>query len=87
MFLERKLFVVLDDYSEANDTITICRRNSRKAEGGYYVDDEYDEVEFYPHEAANAGDTIKAILGVDAIFDDRLNMYQMAWRRQEAIKT
>ncbi len=41
MFLQRKLFVVLDDYSEANDTITICRRNPKKADDTFYAEDEW----------------------------------------------
>ena len=61
MFLERKLFAVLDDYSETKDTITICRRNPRKADGTFLGENEYGEVEFYPHEAAHAGNTIRGI--------------------------
>jgi hypothetical protein len=77
MFLERKLFAVLDDYSEANDTITICRRNPKKADGTFYAEDEYGEVQFFPHAAANTGDVIGATIGMFATFDDCLDMYQM----------
>lgn len=77
LFLDRKNFAVLDDNSEAKDTITICRRNPRKADGTIRSKDEYGEVQFYPCSADEAGNCMIVGATMAAKFDDYLDIYQL----------
>lgn len=67
---------MLDDHSEANNTITICRRNPRKGDDTYYANDEYGEGEWFPVGTEEATIVLEAIEGMFAHFDDCLASYQ-----------
>lgn len=70
-FLQRNDFAVLDDNSEGNNTMTICRYA-----GGYYTtkDDEGD-VQFYPCKAEGASCQMWSG-SYFSYFDDALDTYQ-----------
>lgn len=68
--IDRHYFAVLDDNSEANDSVTICRKHNHDYDGGPKA----GEVQFFPWPAAEAGNVMT--VAKDLAFDDRLDMYQ-----------
>ena len=61
-------FAVLDDRSESDDTITLCRIGDGGTEG------KNDELQYYPTEARDAQIYLETMMA--CAFDDRLQGYQ-----------
>jgi hypothetical protein len=64
-------FIVLDDNSDTNDTITICRRYNPE----YPCAMKPGEVQFFPYDAETAGNLTFMAYGES--FDERLDEYQI----------
>jgi hypothetical protein len=78
--IDEHYFAVLDDNSEANDTVTICRKYDPNYDNGPKV----GEVQFFPWTAGEAGD-VMAVAATTGAFDDRMDMYQEQQRYTGAV--